>query len=68
MLNNVRHVTAPPLPPSTQVTDDGKTLLVVNMAAGELYTVDPESGEVSLVDLGGVSVHGDGMVRKPYNI
>lgn len=46
-----------------QVSDDGKTLLIVNTASGELFTVDPESGEATLIDLGGVLVHGDGLVR-----
>lgn len=48
-----------------QVTDDGKALIVVNMASGELYTVDPESGEAALIDLGGeVLLGGDGLVRQ----
>lgn len=47
-----------------QVTDDGKTLIVVNMATGNLYTVDPQSGEAAQIDLGGVLLKGgDGMVR-----
>lgn len=59
---------SPPPPPtnaivSPQVSDDGKTLLIVNTASGELFTVDAESGEATLVDLGGVLVHGDGLVR-----
>ena len=47
-----------------QATDDGKTLIIVNMASGELYTVDPQSGEAAQIDLGGVLVQGgDGLVR-----
>lgn len=46
-----------------KVADDGKTLIVVNMASGELFAVDPENGKAALIDLGGVLVHGDGLVR-----
>lgn len=49
---------------SAKVTDDGKTLIVVNMSSGELFAVDPATGKASLIDLGGVLVHGDGLVRK----
>lgn len=48
-----------------QITDDGETLIVVNMASGELFTVDPVSGEAAKIDLDGVLVHGDGLVRNP---
>ncbi|CAM9898713.1 unnamed protein product [Scytosiphon promiscuus] len=47
-----------------EITDDEETLIVVNMAAGELFTVDPATGNATLVDLGGVSLHGDGMVLR----
>ncbi|CAM9436774.1 unnamed protein product [Laminaria digitata] len=47
-----------------EISDDGKTLLVVNMASGQLFAVDPTSGEAATVDLGGVLVHGDGMVLR----
>lgn len=34
------------------------------MATGNLYTVDPQSGEAAQIDLGGVLLKGgDGMVR-----
>lgn len=43
-------------------TPDGSTLIVVNSALGALYTVDPDSGEAALIDLGGASVpNGDGI-------
>jgi len=47
------------------VTEDEKTLIVVHMVAGELYAVDTETGEASLIDLGGAKVYGDGLVRHP---
>lgn len=46
-----------------KVAEDDQTLLVVNMASGELYTVDPANGKATVIDLGGVLVHGDGLVR-----
>lgn len=46
-----------------QMTDDGKTLIIVNISSGELFTVDPETGTAALIDVGGVSLHGDGLVR-----
>lgn len=43
-------------------TPDGQTLIVVNSALGALYTVDPHSGEATLIDLGGETVlNGDGI-------
>lgn len=44
-------------------TPNGKTLIVVNSAFGELYTVDPATGNAASIDLGGASVSsGDGIV------
>jgi hypothetical protein len=37
-------------------TSDGGTLIVVNSAKGQLYTVHPRSGESARIDLGGASV------------
>jgi hypothetical protein len=46
-----------------EATADGGTLIVVNSTAGKLYTVDPASGEVEEIDLGGASVgNGDGIL------
>jgi hypothetical protein len=46
-----------------EATPNGGTLIVVNSAKGELYTVDPETGESALIDLGGDSVQfGDGIL------
>jgi WD40 repeat protein len=46
-----------------EVTADGKTLILVNTAKGELYTVNPESGESASIDLGGEFVSsGDGIL------
>jgi sugar lactone lactonase YvrE len=47
-----------------EATSDGSTLLVVNMATGLLYTVDPTTGVATEVNLGGDSVvFGDGILR-----
>ncbi|MGB7874617.1 MAG: hypothetical protein WBL25_09560 [Anaerolineales bacterium] len=44
-------------------TPNGKTLIVVNSALGTLYTVNPETGYASLIDLGGATVTtGDGIL------
>lgn len=44
-------------------TPNGKTLIIVNSALGTLYTVDPESGHATLIDLGGDTVlNGDGIL------
>jgi hypothetical protein len=46
-----------------EATKDGRTLIVVNSAKGELYTVDARTGESELIDLGGGSVPtGDGIL------
>lgn len=45
-----------------EATPNGETLIVANSAAAELYTVDPETGVASLIDLAGVDVSGDGLV------
>lgn len=46
-----------------EATADGETLILVNTGKGELYTVDPTSGESALIDLGGGSVaSGDGIL------
>lgn len=42
---------------------NGRALIVVNSTTGELYLVDPASGEATLIDLGGGSVpNGDGIL------
>ncbi len=46
-----------------EATADGATLLVVNGATGELFRVDPLTGNAQKIDLGGVNVpSGDGLV------
>ena len=46
-------------------TPNHKALLVVNTASATLYRVDPETGEATVVDLGGASLaNGDGMLLK----
>ena len=46
-------------------TPDGRTLIVVNYATGRLYTVDPDIGLATEIDLGGVIVpFGDGLVLR----
>lgn len=44
-------------------TANGKTLIIVNSTEGALYTVDPESGIASRIDLGADNVtNGDGIL------
>jgi len=44
-------------------TPNGKWLIIVQSATGQLYRVDPTSGEAKLIDLGGASVtNGDGIL------
>jgi len=46
-------------------TPNGKTLIIVNSVDGALYTVDPATGDASLIDLGTNSVpNGDGILLK----
>jgi sugar lactone lactonase YvrE len=46
-----------------EATQNGKTLIVVNSGLGAVFTVDPESGEATAIDLGGSSVSsGDGLL------
>jgi len=46
-------------------TPDNGTLIVVNSASGHLYTVDPETGVATEIDLGGVGVpYADGLVLR----
>lgn len=37
-------------------TPSGHTLIVANLLRGELYMVDPDTGDTTLIDLGGASV------------
>jgi outer membrane protein assembly factor BamB len=45
-----------------EATRDGSTLMLVNSSTGQLFTVDPATGEATLIDLGGAVVNGDGLV------
>jgi sugar lactone lactonase YvrE len=46
-----------------EATPNGKTLIVVNSGQGNLYRVNPDTGEAKLMDLGGASVTaGDGLL------
>ncbi|CAN0579784.1 unnamed protein product, partial [Ectocarpus sp. 12 AP-2014] len=45
-------------------TDDGSRLIIVNSQSQQLFTVDPETGDASLIDLGGDFPGGDGLVRR----
>ncbi len=45
------------------VSPNGKNLIVVNSALGALYNVDPQTGDSTLIDLGGAdAANGDGLV------
>ncbi|MAT99466.1 MAG: superoxide dismutase [Anaerolineaceae bacterium] len=44
-------------------TPNGNALIIVHSSRGELYKVDPQTGEATLIDLGGENVNsGDGLV------
>jgi sugar lactone lactonase YvrE len=46
-----------------EATADGEWLIIVHTFRGELYRVDPASGEATLIDLGGEAVpNGDGIL------
>lgn len=46
-----------------EATPNGKALIVVKSGSGQLFRVDPNSGEASLIDLGGETVTaGDGLL------
>jgi hypothetical protein len=46
-----------------ETTPNGKYLLINNMADGNLYRVNPETGYSDLIDLGGVTLpYGDGLL------
>lgn len=46
-------------------TPNGRTLIVVNYFSGLLYTVDPDTGYATEIDLGGMAVpSGDGLVLR----
>lgn len=46
-----------------EATPNGKWLIIVNSFLGTLYKVDPESGQASLIDLGGDNLaSGDGIL------
>jgi hypothetical protein len=50
-------------------TRNGKTLIVVNSATGQLFTVDAATGESALIDLGGGSVPtGDGILLAGHTL
>jgi outer membrane protein assembly factor BamB len=45
-----------------EASSNGRWLLIVHSTRGELYRVDPRTGEATLVDLGGASLtNGDGL-------
>lgn len=45
-----------------EATPDGDTLILAASEAAEIYTVNPRTGVATVIDLGGVSVSGDGLV------
>jgi hypothetical protein len=50
-------------------TPNGETLIVVNSTKGELYTVDPATGDSSRIDLGGATVRtGDGILPSGHTL
>ena len=48
-----------------EASQDGSTLIVVNSSAASLFTVDPDTGEATAIDLGGDAVpNGDGLLLR----
>jgi len=48
-----------------EATSNGRTLISVNSATGQLFTIDPTTGDSAMIDLGGASVPtGDGILLK----
>ncbi len=48
---------------------DGRVLVIVHFSRGELYRVDPATGEASLIDLGGETLaNGDGLVARGRDV
>ncbi len=45
-----------------EATANGKTLILANSTAAEIYTVDPATGVATEIDLGAVDVGADGLV------
>jgi sugar lactone lactonase YvrE len=45
-----------------EASQDGSTLIVVNSSTGAIYTVEPDTGVATEIDLGGAEVNGDGLV------
>lgn len=52
-----------------EASPNGKYLIVVNSAEGKLYRVDPNTGNATLIDLGGGSVpRGDGLLLQGHTL
>lgn len=48
-----------------EATPDGKALIIINTVLGALYKVNPDTGEATLINLGGDNVNtGDGLVLR----
>lgn len=52
-----------------EASENGERLVIVNSVRGEIYRVDPLSGQADLIDLGGESVSfGDGLLLRGPNL
>jgi len=50
-------------------TPDGKVLVIVNLCTGQLFRVDPVSGDATLIDLGGAGLpYGDGILLDGFDL
>ncbi|CAM9955305.1 unnamed protein product [Ectocarpus sp. 13 AM-2016] len=49
-----------------EVTDDGSALIVVNSESQQVYAVDPDTGDATVINLGGdvLGPRGDGLVLR----
>lgn len=52
-----------------EATANGKTLLAVNSTSGDLFTIDPDTGDSATIDLGGDAVPtGDGILLQGHTL
>jgi sugar lactone lactonase YvrE len=49
-------------------TPDGSTLIAVNSTDGELYRIDASTEDVTIIDLGVESAHGDGILLEGHTL
>lgn len=52
-----------------EATANGEWLIAVQSAGGKLYRIDPDTGEATLIDLGGIAMtNGDGLLLQGWTL